>query len=142
MKTKLLIAALFGGALIAQNAPLPNGIYAVEKSDAKGGNLVVRQYKGQDVVLNTANFAPLVVEGQPEVRRERRGSSLMVQLGPEAAKRLEELSRYHINEPIAIVVGDKIVSAPVLRSVIKDGKAQVTPCDDASCESFLRQLGK
>jgi preprotein translocase subunit SecD len=142
MKTKLLIAAFFGSALIAQNAPLANGIYAVEKADAKGGTLPVRQYKGKDLVLNTANFAPLAVEGQPEVRRDERSSSLMMQLGPEAAKRLEALSRAHIDEPIAIVVGDKIVSAPTLRSVIKDGKAQVGPCDDPSCESLIRQLGK
>jgi hypothetical protein len=48
----------------------------------------------------------------------------------------------HMDQPIAVVVGDKILSAPKVRSVINDGKARVTPCEDESCEALLRQLGK
>ena len=45
-----------------------------------------------------------------------------------------------MNRPIAVVVNDKILSAPTVRSVIRDGKAQVTPCESESCETLLRQL--
>ena len=142
MNKFLLIVALSGSALVAQNGPLANGVYAVEEGKSKEKSIAVRQYEGKDVVLDTANFAPLVVEGKPEVHRGPRGSWLAVQLAPEAAKRLEDLTRSHMNRPIAVVIGDKILSAPTVRSVIKDGKARVTPCEDESCDTLLRQLSK
>ena len=142
MKTTILTVALLGSALMAQNGPLANGVYAVEEGNANGKNLVIRQYEGKDVVLNTANFAPLAIEGKPQIKRDARGSWLMIQLAPEAAKRLEDLTRSRMNRPIAVVVGDKILSAPTVRSVITDGKARVTPCEDESCAALLRQLNK
>jgi preprotein translocase subunit SecD len=142
MKKTMLIVALLSSALTAQNGRLANGVYAVEKGNTTANNLVIRQYEGKDVVLDTANFAPLVVAGKPEVNRGPRGSWLTVQLAPEAAKRLEDLTQSHINRPIAVVVGDKILSAPTVRSVITDGKARVTPCENESCETLLRELSK
>ena len=142
MKKTMLIVALLSSALTAQNGRLTNGVYAVEKGNTTAKNLVIRQYEGKDVVLDTANFAPLVVAGKPEINRGPRGSWLTVQLAPEAAKRLEDLTQSHINRPIAVVVGDKILSAPTVRSVITDGKARVTPCEDESCETLLRELSK
>jgi preprotein translocase subunit SecD len=142
MKRTLLIVALLGSAVMAQNGPLSNGVYAVEEGNAKAKNVVIRRYEGKDVVLDTANFAPLVIEGKPEIHRDPRGSWLMIQLAPEAAKRLEDLTRSHMDRPIAVVVSDKILSAPTVRSVIKDGKARVTSCEDESCETLLRELSK
>lgn len=140
MKKTTLITALLGSALLAQNGRLANGVYAVEKSSAAAKNLVIRQYEGKDVVLDTSNFAPLVVAGKPEVNRGPRGSSLSVQLAPEAAKRLEDLTKSHLDRSLAVVVGDRILSAPTVRSVITDGKARLTPCEDESCEALLREL--
>jgi preprotein translocase subunit SecD len=142
MKKMMLIVALLGSALMAQNEPLANGVYAVEEGNAKTRNLVIRQYQGKDVVLDMANFAPLAVDGKPEIHRDLRGSWLTIQLAPEAAKRLEELTRSHMNQRIAVVVSNKILSAPTVRSVIKDGKARVTPCENESCDTLLRQLSK
>ena len=142
MKKTMLIVALLSSALMAQNGRLANGVYAVEDANTTAKNPVIRQYEGKNVVLDTESFAPLVVEGKPEVNRGPRGSSLMVQLAPEAAKRLDDLTRSHINRPIAVVVGDKILSTPTVRSVIADGKARLTPCDDESCETLLRELSK
>ena len=141
MKNAMLIVALSCSALVAQNGPLANGVYAVAKGNPTAKNHVVRRYEGKEVVLDTANFAPLLIEGKAEIRRGARGSSLMIQLAPEAAKRLEDLTRSQMNRPIAVLVSDKILSAPTVRSVIKDGKAIVTPCEEESCETLLRQLG-
>jgi preprotein translocase subunit SecD len=127
---------------LAQVEPLANGIYAVTEGKAMTRSEVIRQYEGNDVVLDTAKFAPLVIEGNPEVHRDPRGSWLTIQLAPEAAQRLEELTRSHMNQRIAVVVGDKILSAPTVRSVIQDGKARVTPCENDACDTLLRQLGK
>jgi preprotein translocase subunit SecD len=142
MKKAMLIVALLSSALMAQNSPLSNGVYAVGEGNANAKNLVIRQYEGKNVALDTGNFAPLVIEGKPEVHRDARANWLTVQLAPEAAKRLEDLTRSHLNRRIAVVVGDRILSAPTVRSVIKDGKARITPCDDESCESLLRELTK
>jgi preprotein translocase subunit SecD len=142
MKTTILMIALLAGALNAQNSPLANGVYAVEEGNAKGNNLVTRQYEGKDIVLDTTNFAPLIIEGKPQVNRNAKGSRLLVQLAPEAARRLEDLTASHMNHPIAVVINDKILSAPTVRSTIKDGKAVLTPCEDQSCETLLRQLSK
>ncbi len=142
MKKTMLIAALLSSALMAQNGRLANGVYAVETGNTTAKNPVIRQYEGKDVVLDRANFAPIVVEGKPEVNRGPRGSWLTVQLAPEAAKRLEDLTRSHLNRPIAVVVGDKILSAPTVRSVIADGKARLTPCEDELCQTLLRELSK
>ena len=142
MNKTTLIAALLSSALMAQNGPLANGVYAVEAGKAKAKNPVIRRFEGKDVVLDTANFAPLVVEGKPEIHRDPGGSWLMIQLAPEAAKRLEDLTRSHMNRPIAVVVSDEILSAPTVRSVITNGNARVTPCEDESCDTLLRQLSK
>ena len=142
MKKMMLIVALSVSALTAQNGPLANGVYAVEDGNEKAKTAVTRPYQGKDVVLDTANFAPLVLDGKPEINRDPRGSWLMIQLAPEAAKRLEDLTRSQMNRRIAVVVSDKILSAPTVRSVIQDGKARVTPCDNESCDTLLRQLSK
>ena len=140
MKKAMLLFPLLSVALLAQ--PLANGVYAVVEGTGKTRNHVIRQYEGKDLVVDTANFAPLVVEGKPEIHKDPRGSWLLIQLAPEAARRLEDLTRSHMNRPVAVVVGDKILSAPMVRSVIQDGKARVTPCEDESCETLLRQFGK
>lgn len=142
MNKWMCLVALCGSALLAQDGRLANGVYAIEQGKGSAKNPVVRQHDGKPVVLDAAGFAPLVVEGKPEVNRGANGSSLTVQLAPEAAKRLEELTRSRINRPIAVVIGDRILSAPVVRSAITDGKAMLTPCEDESCTALLRELSK
>ncbi|MBM3726416.1 MAG: hypothetical protein FJW40_13430 [Acidobacteria bacterium] len=137
---KVRLMALLAGAALAQNERLANGVYAVEKSSGAAKSPVVRQFEGKDVVLDAANFAPLAIVGSPEVKRGPGGSSVSVQLAPEAARRLAVLTKSHMNRNIAVVVGGRILSAPAVRSVIADGKAQLTPCEDASCETLVREL--
>lgn len=140
MKKTIRLLTLLGSVLLAQNERLVNGVYAVERDKTTARHPVIRQLRGKDVVLDSASFVPLSIQGKPEVNRGPRGSWLAVQLTPEAARRLEELTRSHLNRPIAVVVGDKILSAPTVRSVIADGKARLTPCEDDSCETLLGEL--
>lgn len=142
MKKMMLCVALLSGALLAETGPLANGVYAISARKEPTKEQVTRQYQGQDVVLDTAHFAPLVVAGTPQVQRDAKGSGLLIQLAPEAARRLEELTRSHLNERLVVVVADRIVSAPTVRSVIQDGKARITPCEDEACATLLRQLSQ
>jgi preprotein translocase subunit SecD len=141
MNKTIFITALLSSALTAQIGPLANGVYAIEEGKASGmNNVAIRQYEGKDILLDRANFVPFVLEGKPEIHREARGGWLAIQLAPAAANRLEDLTRSHMNRRIAVVVDDKILSTPTVRSVIKDGKAMVTPCENESCETLMRQL--
>lgn len=140
MKKLIATIALLAGALTAQNGPLANGVYAVEQMASKAAKPVQRTHDGKTLVLDAANFAPLAIQGKPEVHRSPQGSWLEVQLTPEAAKKLASLTQSHLNHPIAIVVGDHILSAPTVRSPITDGKARLTPCADESCEALIRAL--
>ena len=142
MNKTMLMMALLGSTLMGQDGRLANGAYAVEEGNTKAKGRVVRQYGGKDVGLDTTNFAPFVLAGKPEVQRDPSGSSLMIQLAPDAAKRLEDLTLSQLNRKIAVVVGDKIVSTPTVRGVIKDGKAKIAPCDDESCQPLLGELSK
>ena len=142
MKKAMLIVALLVSASMAQNRPLTNGVYAVVEGNAKPNNRVIRQYDGKDIVLDAGKFAPFVIEGKPKAHQDPRGSWLDVQLAPKAATRLEDLTRSRMNRPVAIVVGDKVLSSPTVRSVIKDGKARIAPCEDKYCEALWRQLSQ
>ena len=142
MKKTMFMLAVFVSAMRAQTGPLANGLYAVEEGNATAKGRIIRQYGGKDVGLDTTNFAPLVLAGKPEIHRDPRGSSLTIQLTPEAAKRLEDFTQSHLNRQIAVVIGDKIVATPTVRSAIKDGKAKIGPCDDESCQPLLGELSK
>jgi preprotein translocase subunit SecD len=134
--------ALLSSVLMAADARLPNGVYAVEEAQANAKTPVVRQYEGKDIVLDAATYAPLSIVGRPEVFRAGDQSGMMVQLRPESAKKLEDLTRSHMGRPIAVVVGDRVLSTPTVRSIIKDGRARITPCDDHNCENLVRQLSE
>ncbi len=142
MNKFILCLAFLAGTLLAQNKPLANGVYAVEDGSVKAKDPATRQHEGTSVVLDKADFAPLVSNEKPQVHRGADGSWLLVQLAPEPAKRLENLTRSHMNHRLAVVVDDKILSMPTVRSVIQDGKARVTPCQDEACETLLRLLSK
>lgn len=48
-----------------------------------------------------------------------------VQLDREGAQALAEITRQHVGERLAIVLGDKIVSAPVIRESITGGSLEI-----------------
>jgi preprotein translocase subunit SecD len=51
---------------------------------------------------------------------------LRVDLTPAGAKALEELTRNNINKRLAIMVGDKLISAPIVTSAIAGGTFEIS----------------
>jgi hypothetical protein len=106
-KKMMWILALSASALMAQDGPLANGIRhrGRQPEDKESCHPPVPR---QGRFARHVNFAPLAVEGKPQINRDPRGSSLQIQLAPDAAKRLADLTRSQMNRPIAVVIGDRI----------------------------------
>jgi preprotein translocase subunit SecD len=49
--------------------------------------------------------------------------SVAIRVTPDAAARLENATRAHIGKPIAVVVNGTVVSAPILRGVLRENAA-------------------
>jgi preprotein translocase subunit SecD len=156
-----LATAVMVGSPRSVPRPLPNGVYAVlgesVERDAIGGDressLVLvydRKYSEVDqkepskyVAIDTRSFVPLILDGPPETNKSDRGwTMLSVTLARAQVKPLEEFTRAHLGGRVAIVLDGEIVTIHKVRSVIRDGKAQITRCGDDACRTLLLKLGK
>jgi preprotein translocase subunit SecY len=77
-----------------------------------------------DPVLRTddvtdANVAVSTQDGEPDV-------AVSVTFSPEGARRFEDVTREWTNRRLAIVIDDEIVSAPVIKTVIRGGRVTIT----------------
>ncbi len=142
--------------------PLENGAYAVlreaptpQEAGAGGGSQVVlaydrRKYSGAApnepltyVALAPQDYVPLIIEGRPELKAEGKGQSLLlVSLVRTNVHRAEAFTRAHLGGRMAMVVDGEIVTLHKIRTVITDGKVQITRCTDNACEVLRSKLVK
>jgi len=139
----------------------PNGVYAVlgeglTREELQPGKvphficLYDRKYSEADkneppkyVALDASFFVPLVLAGPPDTERDDRGWTLLrVTLAREHVKSLENFTRVHLGGKVAIVVGGEIITIHKIRTVIQDGKAQITRCQDDACQILRLKLAK
>ena len=133
---------------------LSNGIYAVvgrlpafpTNKDTRNKDEIVLVYDHKFtagtnkepsifVALEPSSFVPLIIAGAPRIEKTGTGTSaLTVTLAKENAKKMEDFSRKHLGKEVAIVLGGEIVTIHKVRSVIKEGKLQITRCTDNGCE--------
>ena len=140
---------------------LRNGFYAilregltpeeVRMDDVPHAVLVYdRQYSELDkneppkyVAIDTSFFVPLVMAGSPDTQVDDRGWTLLsVTLAREYVKTLEEFTRVPLNGKIAIVLGGEIITMHKVRTVLRDGRAQITRCSDDACQTSLLKLAQ
>ncbi len=141
---------------------LENGAYAVLReapsaraAGAGGGSQVVlaydrRKYSGAPpnepltyVALDPKDYVPLVIEGRPGVKSDGQGKSVLtVSLVRKNVKRAEAFTRAHLGGRMAMVIDGEIVTLHKIRSVITDGKVQITRCTDNACEVLRSKLVK
>ena len=142
--------------------PLENGAYAVlreaptrQEAAAPGVSQVVlaydrRKYSGAPpnepltyVALAPKDYLPLVIEGRPEMKADGQGKSVLtVSLVRKNVKRAEAFTRAHLGGRMAMVIDGEIVTLHKVRSVITDGKLQITRCTDNACEVLRSKLIK
>lgn len=150
-----------GGRRPADPRSLANGVYAVlregltrsEVQTEKRPRVVLvydRKYSDADkdrppkyVALDTSSFVPLVLAGHPDAQRDGRGWTLLnITLARQHVKTLEDFTRAHLDGMIAIVIDGEIITMHKVRTVIKDGKAQITRCSDDACRTLVLKLAK
>ncbi len=142
--------------------PLENGAYAVlreaptpQEARVEGTSQVVLAYdrrKYSDappneplayVAIDSVDYVPLLIEGAPEMKTDGDGKSILsVSLARKNIARTEAFTRAHLGGRIAMVVDGEIVTLHKIRSVITEGKLQITRCDDNVCEVIRAKLVK
>jgi preprotein translocase subunit SecD len=148
-------------ARVAETGALRNGLYHVlwEAASADSANLVAsgqvvlpydRKYTGSTeteprtyVAIDTASLVPLILEGQPEARQDETGRALLsVTLARRYAKDLEEFTTKHLGERAAVLLDGEVVTMHKVRSVIREGKLQITRCDGNTCQVLRARLAR
>jgi len=144
----------------ARSAPLGNGFYSIlgqseDEAEARKAagreeyrmlpyDHVYTESSGEPrewVALSPAPYVPFVCDGPPEMGVSEKGfASLSIALAPENAKLLEDFTREHLNQHVAIVIGGEVITTHTVRSVITGGKIQITRCHDNACEVLKTRL--
>jgi preprotein translocase subunit SecD len=147
-------------ALSSAAQHLENGVYCVlreaptpQEAQGAGTPLVVLAYdrrKYSDappnepltyVAIDPKDYVPLIIEGTPEMKSDGEEKSVLtVCLVRKNAERAEAFTRGHLGGRIAMVVDGEIVTLHKIRSVITDGKVQITRCTDNACEVIRSKL--
>ncbi len=141
---------------------LENGAYAVlreapsaREAGAEGGSQVVlaydrRKYGGAPpngpltyVALDPKDYVPLIIAGRPEMKANGQGKSVLtVSLVRKNVPRADAFTRAHLGGRMAMVIDGEIVTLHKIRSLITDGKVQITRCTDNACEVLRAKLVK
>ncbi|MFC1743255.1 hypothetical protein ACFL35_04620 [Candidatus Riflebacteria bacterium] len=97
------------------------------------------------VVLNKSPFVPMILDRQPqkvEDKTKRTVFWLQIKLTQSAALKLEKFTTVNLGKAGAIVIAEKVISIHKIRSVIKDGKLQISRCKDNACKVLYTDLLK
>lgn len=160
----LFALSLGTSVVIAQESAerkLQNGFYPVSgeaatRSEALKENhaCIALIYDGKDVdstylsspqfvAIDTSSFVPLILAGSPTALKDGSGRTLLgVTLAKKYVGRLETFTKAHLGGKVAIVLDGEIITMHKIRSVISEGKIQITRCYDNACEVLLSKLTK
>lgn len=96
------------------------------------------------LVLQSKPFVPLILGTAPKEDTEEisKKPRLQLQLTEEHKKTLEDFTREHMGETVAIVIGGNVVTCHKVKSVITGGALQITRCTKHGCETLFTTLLK
>lgn len=94
------------------------------------------------LVLQAKPFVPFHLAGAPTEDKETATGKprLQLQLAAEQQKPLEDFTRQHLNDTVAIVIGNDVVTTHKVKSAITGGKLQITRCTKHGCETLYTGL--
>ncbi len=93
------------------------------------------------LVLPTEPDVPLVLREEPGSLPQDDGRILLLlTLADAHVEELARLTRENIGRGVAIVVGGDVVTTHAIRSVIEDGRIQISRCSDDGCRVLLARL--
>ena len=108
--------------------------YKFLRDTERGKPLYLLLPKNADVSLMLSKTPELKEKGEngfPELRLE---------LTPEAANKLEKLTREHLGGKVAFVIDDEPVTIHKIRSVITGGQFRLSRCTDTACQYIYGRL--
>jgi preprotein translocase subunit SecD len=96
------------------------------------------------LVLQTKPFVPFLLAAAPaEDKEEGTGKPrLQLQLAEDQKGPLEEFTRAHLGQTVAIVIGGDVVTTHKVKSAITGGRLQITRCTKHGCETLFTRLLK
>jgi hypothetical protein len=96
------------------------------------------------LVLQTRPFIALTLGADPtEDKEDGTGKPrLQLQLTEDQKGPLEEFTKSHLGETVAIVIAGEIVTTHKVKSAITGGRLQVTRCTEHGCETLFSKLLK
>lgn len=142
----------------AEKVSLKNGFYLILEEQAEPAKL---QKPADDEVIVTYTLDHLGVKDQParhyrvknrpdvsfsldarpEVGDKVDGkTTLNVVLGEGNAREFQQFTANNIDRGVAIIIGEKVVTAHKIRTEIVGGKIQITRCGDDACEQLYLWL--
>ncbi len=153
-------AALAHRSINRRDSVLPNGAYAIlreapTETEAAADNadqvvlVYTNKYSDQQeaaqpryLSIDPHDYVPLMIDGSPQLTKDDEGKSMLtVTLAHDNIGKLAEFTRKHLGSgKIAMVVDGEVVTIHKVRSVIEDGKVQITRCEDNACEVLRTKL--
>ena len=85
---------------------------------------------------------PLILAKTPELQEKGENGfpELRLELTPEAASKLEKLTREHFGGKVAFVIDGEPVTIHKIRSVITGGQFRLSRCTDTACQYIYGRL--
>lgn len=97
--------------------PLPKGTLEAKATMFDGQEKLVR--------IRPGGIGPGNVE-DASVQKDDMGYSVDIRLNATGAASLDKLSRDNLNRPLAIVLDGKVLSMPIVKTPLSDGRARIT----------------
>ncbi len=87
---------------------------------------------------------PLVLSKTPKLQEKGENGfpELQLELTPEAAQKLEKLTREHLGGKVAFVIDGEPITLHKIRSVITNGQFRLSRCTDTACQYIYGRLAK
>lgn len=101
--------------------------------------------KPEYVVVRKEPWVPLQLKAKPEKTKDRTDRTrvwLLLHLTDDAARKFEDFTSANLGKGLAVVVDGEVVSRHGIKSVIKDGRIQISRCGDNRCEQLYVELTK
>lgn len=98
--------------------------------------------KSRYLLLSKTADVPLVLAGKPELQMKGENGfpELRLELTPEAAGKLEKLTREHLGGTVAFMIDGEPVTIHKIRSAITGGQFRLSRCTDTACQYIYGRL--
>ena len=93
------------------------------------------------VVIDVTQYVPFLFESAPTVTNDVTGRAILgIALDANYTERLKQFTTEHLGKSAAMIVGGDLVSVHKIRTVIAEGKLQITSCGADVCKVLHSKL--